>query len=175
MTLWNKKGGGIKRKPLKHALRGPKRHQGRTKHKKTGKTTDEKIWSLKRADKEFRLILLANRMNADYPICVFPGCQIKDPKKLTVSHYFGRVNKATRFDMRNCDLLCRNHHYWDKQLGWEFQKQTKEKHGWNGRYTIYMKQKLGTTILKELQSLAESSMKQKIAIQQFQAELSATQ
>lgn len=123
----------------------------------------DRIWGLKRADTEFRAFMLKS-VPAQ---CVFPNCQITDPKKLTVSHYFGRVNKGTRFDMRNCDFLCRNHHYWDKQLGWEFQKQTQDKHGWDGRYTLYMREKLAGQWFV-VKALAESDMKQKAAIIEFQ-------
>ena len=132
---------------------------------KPSKPTDtHKLWSLKKADREFRTFMLKI-----VPIqCVFPNCPITDPKKLTVSHYHGRVNKGTRYDVRNCDFICRNHHYWDKQLGWEFAKQTVEKHGWNGRYTLFMMEKLaGQWFI--VKSLAESGMKQKAAIQQFRA------
>lgn len=126
----------------------------------------EKAWSLKKADTQFRLYFLNSLASEKRVICVFPGCNQTDSKKLTVSHYFGRVNKGTRFNIENCDLLCRTHHYWDKQLGWEFQKQTKEKHGWDGRYTLYVKLKLGDEF-QTLKELAESGMRPKLAIQQF--------
>lgn len=70
--------------------------------------------------------------------CRYPGCQVSDPAKLTCSHYHGRAIKNTRFDEDNCIALCRTHHFWDKQLGWEFQKQTIGKHGWDGKYTTHM-------------------------------------
>ena len=133
----------------------------------TSKGGKPKIWKLKRADTEFRQYMLKS-----VPIqCVFPDCPVVNPKKLTVSHYFGRVNKGTRYDIRNCDLICRNHHYWDKQLGWEFQKQVLAKHGWNGKYTEYMLGKLGLKGYLELQELAESGTKQKVAILKFQQSL----
>ena len=164
----------IKRKPMKIGLRGSRkpikrsgRGLGRTKRPKTGKGKGTKIWGLRRADLEFRRTML----EAAPVKCVFPGCTITDPKKLTVSHYHGRANKATRFYIPNCDFICRTHHYWDKQLGWEFQKQTKEKHGWDGRYTLYMKEKLPNPEFRYLKYLAESGMKQKTAIQNFQNSL----
>lgn len=121
-----------------------------------------KEWSLKKADIEFRKVMLQT-----VPVrCVFPNCPITNPKKLTISHYHGRVNKGTRYCIPNCDLLCRLHHYWDKQLAWEFQKQTKEKHGWDGRYTLYMKDKLKDSY-GTIQALAQSNMKPKVAIKQF--------
>ena len=125
-----------------------------------------KEWSLKLADRKFRKYFLGILEKEDRVICVFPGCNQTDPERLTISHYFGRVNKGTRFNIDNCDLLCRVHHYWDKQLGWEFQKQTKEKHGWDGRYTLYVKRKLGDEF-QPLKELAESGMRPKLAIQQF--------
>lgn len=152
---------GIARNTLRTGIKRGKKPRTAKKKEKT------KAWSLNRADREFRAFMLKVLADEKRVICIFPGCNISDPAKLTVSHYFGRVNKATRFDIRNCDLLCRNHHYWDKQLGWEFQKQTKEKHGLDGRYTLYIKQKLGDEYTT-LKALAESGMKPKVAIQSLQ-------
>ncbi len=157
------KRGRIKRKPIKRSSKRPGALQ---------RATGGKIWSLSKADTEFRKVMLEDRAKTNQIICAFPGCNITDPKKLTVSHYHNRAKKGTRFLIDNCDLLCRNHHYWDKQLGWEFQKQTKEKHGWDGRYTLYMRQKLGDRF-GVVHTLAESGMKQKIAILAFQAEYTA--
>lgn len=154
----------LKRKPFK-----PSKPLKKTPfHKTAGKSKKEdnspKLWKLKRADTEFRKVMLKS-----VPLkCVFPECPITDPNKLTVSHYHGRAKKGTRFSVLNCDFICRNHHYWDKQLGYEFQKQTKEKHGWDGRYTLYMKNKLGDKLFTELEELANSGMKPKIAIYNFQ-------
>lgn len=122
-----------------------------------------KPWSLKRADKEFSLLVLARDRG-----CVFPGCEVKDPKKLTCSHYYGRVIKATRFDLDNAVALCRNHHYWNKQLGWEFQKQQKGVHGWDGRYTLFMKKWLGPRF-KELTKKSKTSIRVDKAIAEFQS------
>lgn len=136
---------------------------GRIKPKKQGKG---KLWSLKRADDEFRLVMLKSVPHQ----CVFPRCLITDPKKLTISHYFGRVRKGTRFVKDNCVFLCRNHHYWDKQLGWEFQKQTLQEHGYDGIYTKYMINKLGSR-LWDLKILSEQKIGPKKAIQEFQSSL----
>lgn len=152
---------GKKMAPI--AFRGKKRGIV-PKTRKSQNLASSKVWSLKKADKMFRLYMLKKVPHE----CVFPDCPITDPKKLTVSHYHGRVKKGTRFQVTNCVLLCRNHHYWDKQRGWEFQKQTKDVHGWDGRYTLYMRELLGEHAFSYLLELAESGMKPKPAIQHFQ-------
>lgn len=160
------KRGKVPKKGLRASPRRIQRSTASKKGKKNSKLPKVKVWSLKKADRQFRGVMLKS-----VPVkCVFPECPITDPAKLTVSHYHGRVNKGTRFDIRNCDFICRNHHYWDKQLGWEFQKQTLEKHGWDGRYTLYMKEKLGADY-QNVKELADSGMKPKIAIQTLQATL----
>ena len=100
---------------------------------------------LQRADSAFSAKIIARDKK-----CQYPGCEVSDPAKLTCSHYHGRAIKNTRFDENNCIALCRNHHYWDKQLGWEFQKQRVEIHGWDGRYTAFMKNWLGGEAWYEL-------------------------
>lgn len=158
------RGFGMKKSLPKHA---PKRKLSRL--SPIEPTPTLRKWSLRTADTKFREYMLTKvTLN-----CIFPNCPITDPNKLTVSHYHGRVNKATRFDLRNCDLLCRNHHYWDKQLGYEFQKQTIEKHGWDGRYTLYMKTKLGTDY-EPLKELAATKLSPQKAIAAFQASLNTT-
>lgn len=133
----------------------------------------EKLWSLKKADIEYRTYRLGK--DGDRVVCVFPGCNICDPAKLTLSHYHGRAKKGTRYHDDNLDWLCRNHHYWDKQRGWEFQKQTLTEHGWDGRYTLYMKQKLGEDGFAALHELAHSKCSPRAAIQAFQASLKTPQ
>ena len=155
------KNGKVKTKWLK------KPSQSRKKAPRTKGNPKDKVWSLKRADTEFRAFMLKT-----VPVrCVFPNCQETRPEKLTVSHYFGRVKKATRFDTNNCDFLCRTHHYWDKQLGWEFQKQMFAIHGWDGQYTKYMEKKLGRNQFWKLEELAREKIGPKKAIQAFQASL----
>lgn len=73
--------------------------------------------------------------------CMYPGCT--KVTNLTCSHYFGRANKATRFYENNCIALCLTHHFMNKMLGFEFQKQRVEIHGWDGQYTLFMKNWLG--------------------------------
>lgn len=123
----------------------------------------KKTWSLKKADTEYRALRL--EIDPPHVICIFPGCNITNPSKLTLSHYFGRVAKLLRYDDDNCDWLCRNHHYWDKQLGWEFQKQIKEKHGWDGQYTLYMKKKLGEERFYEMLELSKITGSKKKVIE----------
>lgn len=63
---------------------------------------------------------------------------------LQCSHFIGRAVKNTRFDEDNCIALCWWHHYGSKLLGYEFQKQQKAEHGYDGQYTKLMKSRLGT-------------------------------
>ena len=154
----------IRRKGGIHRVAPKKRATGLLGGKKGVKT-----WGLKRADDEFRLVMLKECPHK----CEYPECPITDPKKLTVSHYHGRARKGTRFYIPNCCFLCRNHHYWDKQIGWEFQKQRKEnpKHKRDGQYTKHMKKKLGLKKFYELDILAAQKISPKKAIQAFQASL----
>jgi hypothetical protein len=124
------------------------------------------VWSLRNADNKYR----EHRLRKDKNIkCVFPNCPITDPKKLTLSHYHGRAKKGTRYHDDNNDWLCRNHHYWDKKVGWEFQKQRKEdpRAPWDGRYTLFMYEKLGVEGFNALDALAESGIKKNAAIKAF--------
>lgn len=73
--------------------------------------------------------------------CMFPNCT--RTTNLQCSHYIGRATKSTRFYEDNCITLCYFHHYGSKDLGFEYQKQTKEKHGYDGQYTLFMKKCLG--------------------------------
>lgn len=167
----NIRGGKIKTRWLK----SPKSlSRGSKTPRHTKKPTKTKIWSMKRADDEFRLVMLKSVPHrCAYEDVIGHSCDITDPNKLTVSHYFGRAKKGTRFMMENCILLCRNHHYWDKQIGFEFQKQRRENklHGYDGLYTIYMKGKLGYRRFNELESLAAAKIGPKKAIQEFQESL----
>lgn len=80
--------------------------------------------------------------------CLFPNCGTV--KNLTCSHYIGRKNWNTRFDKKNCITICIRHHFMDRDTGYEFQKARKEKHGWDGQYTLHMKQILGEDGFAEL-------------------------
>lgn len=123
--------------------------------------TPTKIWKLKKADS-----LFAAEIRGRDGKCLFPGC-IKRTQ-LTCSHYFGRATKSTRFDPDNCITLCSTHHFWDKMLGWEFQKQREEIHGWDGRYTLFMKERLGKDRWETLLKRAETFISQKKAILAYQ-------
>ena len=98
---------------------------------------------LKKCDDAFSLLVRARDQH-----CQFPGCT--STKKLQNSHYIGRAVKSTRFDPDNCVALCWFHHYKSKDLGFEYQKQTLEKHGFEGQYTIFMKNRLGPEKYQQL-------------------------
>lgn len=126
-----------------------------------------KVWSLRRADTAFaREIIKRDKY------CLFPGC-IKQTQ-LTCSHYIGRGKKSTRFDKDNCITLCTTHHFWDKMLGFEYQKQREELHGWDGRYTLFMKDRLGPERFQALLDKATLSVKQKVAIVAYQLDNTET-
>lgn len=123
--------------------------------------------SLTKADK-----LFSEQIRARDVFCQHPsGCLVSDPKKLQNSHYVGRARFATRFDPDNCIALCWLHHFKDKQLGFEYQKQTFEKHGWDGQYTLFMRKKLGKKRFNELILRGASFMPQKKAIKLFEESL----
>lgn len=105
--------------------------------------------------------------------CLFPGCTETRREKLTCSHYFGRGKWGTRFDEKNCITLCRTHHYWDKDIGWEFQKQQAGEKGcdWDGRYTVYMKQWLGGEEFQAMKQRAAITGKRKAIIDGVLAEM----
>lgn len=100
--------------------------------------------------------------------CLFPGCGTT--KNLTCSHYIGRGNWNTRFDDDNCITLCQTHHFWDKMIGWEFQKQRIGVKGcdWNGRYTVFMMEYLGTERWEALLTRAAGDKSRKEAILEAQ-------
>lgn len=89
----------------------------------------------------------------------------------TCSHYFTRAKKSVRFDPDNCITLCWWHHFKSKDLGWEYQKQTVEKHGWDGQYTLFMKKWLGEERFEALKERAAMKMSQTEAIKTFAAKL----
>lgn len=154
-----KRRGGIRLKNKLHTIK-----RGKTRHKRPQRVTGTKIWSLKKADTEFS-IRIRNRDGN----CMFPNCQVTDFKKLQASHYHGRATKSVRFDFDNVVALCWLHHFKDKLLGFEFQKQTKEKHGYDGPYTLWMRNWLGEERFNALNERAKISIKQNKAIEQFQA------
>lgn len=100
--------------------------------------------------------------------CVFLGCE--KTTDLTCSHYIGRSNWNLRFDEENADTLCTTHHFWDKTIGWEYQKQRKGEKGcdWDGRYTVYMRNKLGTEGFTALMERSKGNKSRKEAILETQ-------
>jgi len=135
---------------------------GAKKKRKVVKSLGVKIWTLTKADAVF-----SEKIHARDIHCLFPGCERTD--QLTCSHYFGRTKKSTRFDTDNCITLCRTHHYWDKDIGWEFQKQRKGEKGcdWDGRYTVFMKERLGEERWNALVERASQTLSQKKAIEEL--------
>lgn len=146
----------IHRKMRKLIRRTPKRL------KRDGKG----VLTLKKAD-----VLFSQQIRARDQFCQFKGCTMSNPAKLQNSHYYGRAIKSTRFDPDNCVALCWLHHFKDKLLGYEYQKQTVEKHGFDGHYTLFMKERLGEKRFKFLREKSQQSMKQKTAIALFQESL----
>lgn len=128
-----------------------------------------KSLTLKKADG-----LFSHQIRTRDKFCQFPSCMVSDPAKLQNSHYFGRAIKSTRFHPDNCIALCWKHHYGDKLLGFEFQKQTYEQHTYDGQYTKFMKERLGKKRFLELRQLSRKSIKQPLAIKLFEASLAAT-
>jgi len=137
---------------------------------KVGKrdTSPKKKFSVAKADKFF-----ADKIKDRDGKCLFPGCTETRRDKLTCSHYHSRGKWGTRFDEKNCITLCRNHHYWDKVIGWEFQKQVKGERDcdWDGRYTVYMKQWLGEEEFQAMKQRAAITGKRKAIIDGVLAEM----
>lgn len=121
-----------------------------------------KVNSLKKADKAF-----SEEIRQRDGKCLFPMCRVTDLKKLQCSHYWGRSTKSTRFDPDNCISLCWLHHYKDKMLGFEYQKQTIEKQGYDGQYTLWMKAWLGKERWDALYARSKQSIKQSKAIEEY--------
>ncbi len=90
---------------------------------------------LAKVDAKYSLKIRNRDKHCQYPECI--------ETKTQNSHYHGRANKSTRFDDDNCDAFCYWHHYGSKLLGFEYQKQTKEKHGYDGQYTLWKRRRLG--------------------------------
>jgi hypothetical protein len=111
-----------------------------------------RIWSTDKADAEFSMLIRDGK-------CMFPGCHITEIKKLQCSHYHGRAHSATRYHEDNCIALCWFHHFKSKLLGFEYQKQRIEKHGYDGQYTLFMKNWLGIERFDALDALARKTIK----------------
>lgn len=149
-------------KPRTGAWKPRKRLKRASGTKKRRKSKKDTVWTLKRADRAF-----SEQIRKRDGRCMHPaGCN--RTSMLQCSHYHGRANKSTRFDPENCITLCWLHHYKDKLLGFEYQKQTLAKHGYNGPYTIFMENWLGSKAFAALNERAQLHVKQKAAIIKYQ-------
>lgn len=146
------------KKLARNATLKRRRHIARKKIKKA----EKRKYRLTRAD-----ALFAASIRERDGKCLFPGCT--KTTNLTCSHYIGRATKSTRFDPDNCITLCTTHHFWDKTIGWEYQKQRKGEKGcdWDGRYTVFMRERLGEEGFTQLLSRAKETISQKQAIQTY--------
>lgn len=151
----------LKRVPMKKGLSTLKRRsQGNLKTRKVSSKKPKVRTNLSLADE-----LFSQRIIARDGKCLFPEC--RSNSRLTTSHYHGRGKFSTRFDEKNCITLCQYHHYMSRVLGYEFQKQRKEKHGWDGQYTLFMKNWLGEEEFSALDARAKRTIKQSKAILAF--------
>lgn len=117
-------------------------------------------WTLKKADTQFSAEIRARDKK-----CLYPGCWKE--LNLQCSHYIGRAHKATRYDPNNCIALCGTHHFWDKLVGFEYQKQRKEVHGFDGQYTLFMKSHLGEQAWLTLLENEKIFVKQKTCLEYY--------
>lgn len=144
----------------------PKRRGKAPKRKKRaskGLEPKVKVWTLKKADTHF-----SKQIRARDGKCMHP-MGTEDCVMLQNSHYIGRAVKSTRFDPENCVTICWFHHYKSKDLGFEYQKQTIEKHGFDGQYTIFMQKFLGERRFIALMERAKQQVKPKQAIKDYQS------
>lgn len=148
----------MKRKPLKATRTVIKRSRKPRKRRKSKDGT----WTLKEADTHF-----SNKIRARDGKCMHPRGG-EHCKLLQNSHYIGRATKSTRYDPDNCVTICWFHHYKSKDLGFEYQKQTIEKHGFDGQYTIFMKRWLGQERFNALIERSKQSTTQQKAIKSYQ-------
>lgn len=133
--------------------------------KKKTKLPKQKVWSDKKADDEFSQWIRKRDGK-----CSYPQCSVTEIKKLQCSHYHGRRHSATRYDPENCIALCWLHHFKDKLLGFEYQKQTFEQHGYDGQYTIFMRKLLGVERFLALGArarLVKNRREEKVKLMQF--------
>ena len=83
------------------------------------------------------------------------------------SHYWGRGMKSVRWDLENCDTLCKIPCHSGKdssnpaKFGWEYQKQIKGHNGCteDGQYTQFKKAQLGEKGFAELMVRAHTPTK----------------
>ena len=126
------------RKPIKKGV------TGQTSGNKRVLETKPKAWKFTKSKLAQADAIFSDYIRKRDGRCQFPGCHVTEHSKLQNSHYIGRGKWSTRFDEDNCIALCWHHHFKNKILGWEYQKQQAEEHGWDGRYTLHMKQWLGS-------------------------------
>jgi hypothetical protein len=160
---FKQKGSVLKRKGVGRSLstsKKLKRVAGKIKPRKVSTKKPKVRTNLSLADEKFSKKILERDGK-----CLFPNCT--SPSKLTNSHYHNRGKFNTRFDEKNCITLCQFHHYMNRVVGWEFQKQRIEKHGWDGQYTLFMKKWLGEEEFEALDQRAKRTRKQSLAIQAF--------
>ncbi len=120
------------------------------------------FWSMKKCDRLFSIQIRARDGRCMHP----QGTE--NCKMLQNSHYIGRANKAVRYDPENCVAICYFHHFKSKDLGFEYQKQTIEKHGFDGQYTLWMKSYLGPERFAALIERSKVDTKQCAALLSFQ-------
>lgn len=111
----------------------------------------KKIWSSKRADKEFSIYIRSRDGK-----CLFCGSK----EHLQVSHFWGRLNSAVRYSEENCITLCAGCHFF-----LENEKQ--------GRYRDFMLKWLGKKRYNELEKKAHSFRKRSEALKEIQSKLKA--
>lgn len=117
-------------------------------------TSAPRVWSIAKADKEFSFFIRERDGR-----CLFPGCTVQEIAQLQCSHYVERRHSSTRYDPDNCIALCWKHHFRDKYVGFEYQKQRMDVHGYDGRYTQFMQKWLGPEKWKLLLQREKTSVK----------------
>jgi len=138
----------IKRKPLKRSLLAEKSIRKRTSPRPSNSLKTKRSASggklktlgalLKQADTLFSIKIRKRDGKCQHPKCKCQNALLQN------SHFIGRAVKATRFDEDNCITLSWYCHYKNKRIGFEYQKQTIKEDGFDGQYTIYMKNWLGS-------------------------------
>jgi hypothetical protein len=129
--------------------------------KKAKRGRTKSTHNLKKADKIF-----SDKVRIRDGKCLHPKC-ICHNKRLQCSHFYPRNNFAVRFDPDNCITLGWLCHFKDKLLGFEYQKQRQEKHGYDGQYTLFMKSWLGEERFKALEERSLTKKTKKQAIQEY--------
>lgn len=134
-----------------------------TRPKKTVKKAKKKPWKfVKTALAECDSVVSKEVIARDGNRCQFSGCQ--KTTDLTCSHYIGRKNWNTRFLLSNLLTICTYHHFFNRNVGYEFQKARKEVEGWDGKYTEHMRQLLGEEEFDELIAISQRKPNRKEAI-----------